>query len=198
QDARDVARLGRFGRPFGEPAERADLVDLLECRMPTVRALDLTDQGEHRRRVLARGVDPDRQVGRSDGPRAETRSRAPGEVAVRFGHEGGATLVARCDHADTGVTKTVEEAEERLTRHRERVAHASGPQRLAHQPSDRLRPGMLRLLVPTGLGDAFWRDIDVVDRSVDDLRRPVELDRAPIVWRVGVGDRRGLDRRGWL
>ncbi len=106
--------LGRrgFGRPLGQPAERGDLVDLLEGLAAADGALDLADDGEHRRRILARRVDPDGQVGPAHGTRPEADRRSAGELTVGFGHERGGALVAGRDHPDARALERVEQAEE--------------------------------------------------------------------------------------
>ena len=55
----------------------ADLIDLLERLVAAVGALDLADDREHRRRILARRVDADREVGGADRARAEAAAGRP-------------------------------------------------------------------------------------------------------------------------
>ena len=117
-DRRDLIGGHRLGRPLGEPAERGDLVDLLERLAAQEAPLDLTDEREHRGRVLPGRVDADGEVGAPDGPRPEARRRSAGQLPVRLGHERRAALVARRDDADPGVLERVEHAEERLARAR--------------------------------------------------------------------------------
>ena len=71
----DLVGRVRFGGPLGEPAERRDLVDLLEGLAPEQGALDLADRHEHRGGILARGMDPDGEIGshRPRGSRARSR-----------------------------------------------------------------------------------------------------------------------------
>ena len=115
---RDLVGGVRFGGPLGEPAERRDLVDLLEGLAPEEGALDLADRHEHRGRVLARGVDADGEVRATDRARPERDRRASGQLAVRFGHERGRALVTRGDDPDPGALEGVEQAEERFARAR--------------------------------------------------------------------------------
>ena len=127
-DGRDLVRGRRLGGPLGEPAERRDLVDLLERLAPEVRALDLADEREHRARVLAGRVDPDREVRAADGPRREARRRSAGQLAVGLGHERRGALVAGRDDADPDVAERIEQPEERLAGHGERVPDAGRAQ----------------------------------------------------------------------
>ena len=141
---RSATAVAAPARMAGQAADRRRLVDLLERLAAAERALDLADEGEHRRRVLARGVDPDREVGGADGARAERRRRPAGELAVGLRHERGRALVARGDDADPGRLEALEQAEEALAGHRERVADAGGPQGVGDEPADGPRAGLGR------------------------------------------------------
>ena len=138
---RDVLDRVRLDRPLGEPAEGRDLVDLLERLTTDEGPLDLADRDEHRGRILACRVDPDPQVGATDGARPEGDRRSSGQLAVGLGHERGAVLVACRDDPDAGALEGVEQAEERFARDGERVAHAGGPQRVGDEPTDGPRTG---------------------------------------------------------
>ncbi len=142
-DPRDVLGAARLRRPLGEAADRRDLVDLLEGLAALERALDLADQREHRAGILAGGVDPDGQVGAADGAGAEAGSGAARQLPVRLGHERGTALVAGRHDPDPRVGERVEEAEERLARHGERVPHAGGAQAVGDEPADGPRLGGL-------------------------------------------------------
>ena len=96
----------RLGGPLGEAAERRDLVDLLERLAAADGALDLADDHEHRRRILARRVDADGEVGRADRARPEADRRPSGQLAVGLGHERGRALVAGRDDADARRPRT--------------------------------------------------------------------------------------------
>ena len=117
---------------------------------PQQLALDLADEGEHRRRVLARGVDADREVGGADGARADGRGRAARELAVGLGHERGGALVARGDDPDAGGVEALEQAEEALAGHGEGVADADGAEGVGDEPTD--GPGRRRQRLRSGLG----------------------------------------------
>ena len=85
---------------------------------PEQGALDLADRHEHRRRILARGVDPDGEVRATDRAGPERDRGSPGQLAVGLGHERRGTLVARGDDPDPGALEGVEQAQERLARAR--------------------------------------------------------------------------------
>ena len=137
----------------GEPADRRRLVDLLERLAAAELALDLADEREHRRRVLARRVDADREVGGADGARADGRGRAAGELAVGLGHERGGALVAGGDDPDAGGVEALEQAEEALAGHGEGVADADGAEGVRDEPAD--GPGRRRQ--GSGAGSAGGR-----------------------------------------
>jgi hypothetical protein len=110
--SRDVGWVGGFGGPFREATDRRDLVDLLKRLVTAVGPLDLADEREHRGRVLAGRMDPDREVRGAHAPGAEAGGGPARELAVRLGHERSATFVAGGHDADARVTERVEQAEE--------------------------------------------------------------------------------------
>ena len=57
-----------------------------------------------------------------------------------LGHERGATLVARSDHPDAGLTERVEQAKEQFAGHGEGVADAGAAQGVGDEAPDRARP----------------------------------------------------------
>ena len=155
----DVGRGPRFGGPLGEPAERPDLVDLLERLAALVRPLDLADDREHRGRVLARRVDADRQVRAADGARAEADRRATGQLPVGLGHERGGAFVARPDDADPGALERVEQAEEGFAGDGEGVADTGRAESVGDEPADGPRSGLddgLGVRVGRLLGRGRW------------------------------------------
>ena len=101
--------------------------------------LDLAHDREHRGRVLTGRVDADGEIRGPHAARTDTGGGSTGELAVRLGHEGGATLMARGDDADTGITERVEEAEERFAGDREGVADAGAAQRVGNEAPDGAR-----------------------------------------------------------
>ena len=103
--------------------------------MAPVRPLDLPHEREHRGRVLARCVDADREVGRADRSGPDARRWSTGQVPVGLGHERRSALVARGDHPDPDLVQGLEQTEEGLARHGERVANAGHPERVRHEPA---------------------------------------------------------------
>src|SRR4029079_10675058 len=97
-----------------------------------------------------RRMDADREIGRADRARADGRGRAAGELAVGLGHERGGALVARGDAPDAGGVETLEEAEEALAGHGERVPDADGAQGVRDEPPD--GPGRRRHALRGWLG----------------------------------------------
>ncbi len=130
----------RLRGPLGEAADRRDLVDLLERLVAAVGSLDLADDREHRRRILAGRVDPDREVGGPDRARAETHRGPPGQLGMRLGHERRRALVARRDDADAGIAERIEQAQERFPRDRERDADPGAAKGIGDESTDGPRP----------------------------------------------------------
>ena len=148
--ARKLVDGSRLGAPLGKPPEGLGLVDLLECLPAAIVSLDLADDREHRCRVLQRGVDPDRQVGRPNRARPEAGRRSAGQLSVGLGHERCRALVPGRDDADPDVAERLEDAEEALAGDGERVADAGGAQGLGHEMTG--RTGLGRFLDRRGLG----------------------------------------------
>ena len=131
---RDILRPPGLDGPLGEAAERPDLVDLLERLAPAEVALDLPDEDEHRARVLASGVDADRQVRAADRSRRETGGRSTGQLSVRLRHEGRAALVTSRHDPDAGVAQGIQQPQERLAGHREGIPDTGGTQHIGDEP----------------------------------------------------------------
>ena len=132
---RPPASLGSAAH-FASPPIVATWLDLLERLVPAMRVLDLADDREHRGRVLAGRVDPDREIRGPDAARAEADGGSTRELAVGLGHERGAALVASGDDADAGIAERIEEAEERFAGHGERVADAGAAQGVGDEAAD--------------------------------------------------------------
>ena len=133
---RDVRRRPDLGGVGRQPAERCRLLDLLERLAAAESPLDLPDEGEHRARILAGGMDADREVRGADGAGRETDRRAAGQLAVGLGHERRGALVAGADDPDAGGVEALEQAEEAFARHGERVADADGAEGVGDVPAD--------------------------------------------------------------
>ena len=112
---RDLKRLvdelgDAFGQvdlrhPFGERCHHAAEVDLLKGFAVDLVARNLTDQHDHRGRILKRGVDADRRVARPRPAGHQQHPRLAGELAVGLGHKGGAALLAAGHEPDLGRVK---------------------------------------------------------------------------------------------
>ncbi len=129
------------------------LLDLLERLAAAEAPLDLPDEHEHRARVLAGRVDADGEVRGADGARREADRRAAGQLAVGLGHERRRPLVAGADDPDAGGVEALEQAEEALARHGERVADADGTEGVGDEPAD----GSGGLGLGVGLGGRLGR-----------------------------------------
>ncbi len=79
--------------PFGDAAEHGAVVDLLERLAAGRLAADLPDDQDHRGRVLEGGVDADRGMGGAGAAGDEADTGLAGQLAIGFGHVGGAGLV---------------------------------------------------------------------------------------------------------
>jgi hypothetical protein len=109
-------------------------------------------------------VDADREVRGTDGAGREADRGATGQLAMGLGHERGCALVAGADDPDAGRVEALEEAEEALAGHGERVAHADRAKGIGDVTPDcasgfrlRLRRGGLQL----GLGGGqFGRGLE--------------------------------------
>ena len=92
---------------------------------------DLAEECDHRRAVLLRGVDADREVRGAHHPCPHAHGGSARDFRVRLGHEGRAALVPCRDHADARlVVQCVKHAHEALARYAERVIHTRGDERV--------------------------------------------------------------------
>ncbi|OIQ79966.1 hypothetical protein GALL_382800 [mine drainage metagenome] len=97
---RELVDAARLRDPFGDGAEHRRVVDFLERLAAEESAVDLADEQDHRRRILARGVQPVARVRRSGAPRDETQAGFAGQLAVGVGHVRRRAFVARDHGAD--------------------------------------------------------------------------------------------------
>ena len=107
-------------RRLGDAAERARVVDLLPGLAALERPRHVPDEQDQRRRVLLRGVHPDRRLRRARAARDEADPRAAGELAVRLRGVRGPLLVAAGDEPDRRVVERVEHGQEALAGQAER------------------------------------------------------------------------------
>ena len=118
-DARGVVELER---PLRHRAEDGLVVELLEGLAPALRARDLADEQDQRRRVLARGVHAGRGMGRARSAGDHAEPGTAGQLAVGVGRVGGGALVAAVDDAEAVavLVEAVEQREVGLARDAER------------------------------------------------------------------------------
>ncbi len=120
--------------PFGERRVHLAKIDLLEGLAVDLMARHLADQHDHRRRILERGVHPDRGVASAGAARHQQDARLSGQLPIGLGHEGGAALLAAGHEMDVGrVEQRVEHFEIALAGDAERHPHPMRPQRRDHQ-----------------------------------------------------------------
>ncbi len=113
-------------RPLRDAAEHAPVIDLLERLAVDEIAADLSDEQDHRRRILRRGVDADAGV-RGAGTARDERDAGPaGELAVRLRHVGRAAFLPAHDEREAvaHVEERVEDREIALAGNRESVRRA--------------------------------------------------------------------------
>ena len=109
---RDAPGLVDAHHPLGERRIHEAVIDFLEGFTLGLMARHVTDQQDHRRRVLERGMDPDAGVA---GPRTagdDADAGLAGQLAIGLGHVGGAGFLAAGDQADF-VLDVIERVEER-------------------------------------------------------------------------------------
>ena len=83
---RDAGGVVDLGHPFGERAEHAAVVDLLEAVAVRFLERDLADEEQHGRAVLLRDMDADAAVAGAGSAGDHGGGGAAGELAVGFGH----------------------------------------------------------------------------------------------------------------
>ena len=113
-------------RPLGDAAVHPPVVDLLERLAVDEIAADLSDEHDHRRRILRRGVDADRGVGGAGSAGDERDAGTSGELAVRLRHVRGAAFLPAHDERrrSRDVEQRVEHGEIALARNAEGVRRA--------------------------------------------------------------------------
>ncbi|MEJ1229785.1 MAG: hypothetical protein WDM88_02730 [Galbitalea sp.] len=96
---------GAVGAMYGLGKHREFRIEALEPNLlkrllAEMRSLDLTEQHDHRGRILTRRMHADREVRGADRSGRHDRSRDTGEFRLALGHERGSALVARRDHGE--------------------------------------------------------------------------------------------------
>ena len=123
---RDALRAIDLGGPLRHAAEHAPVVDLLERLAVDEVAADLSDEQDHRRRILRGRVHADRGIRGAGTARHEGDAGTARELAVRLRHVGGTAFLPAHDERQpvADVVERVEHREIALARHRERVRRA--------------------------------------------------------------------------
>ena len=187
---RDIFDRVRFSRPFCETAQGGHLVDLLERLATKEWTVHLTNDREHRRRILACRVDADGEIRAANRSSAEAHRGPAGQLAMGLRHERRRTLVAGCDDPDPGTLEGVEQPEERFAGDGECVADAGRTEGAGNEAPDgswailRRRHRLGRGLSRIGRGRGRW--LSGIGRGRW-LRRRHQLgrDRLNLDWRVG-------------
>ncbi len=127
-DLRNSTSVVDLGHPLGQITEHGPVIYFLERLSFTHASLDLTDEEDHRGRILASDVNARRGVGRSRATGDKADARLSGEFAVGFCHHGRATLLTANCHLDGRFMKGVERRQVTLSRNAERVGSAMDDQ----------------------------------------------------------------------
>src|SRR3954470_2097910 len=159
--------------PFGHLAVHPAVVDFLEGLALGEFVSDLADEHHHRRGILESGVHADCAVRGSRAARHEKHARLAGELAVRFGHVGGAALLA-ANHEFQLVAHVVQAVEQRqvaFARYAERHVHALRDERVGED-----LPAVARLEIGFHAGGLFDQRCDrrCTDTRVDYSIRRME------------------------
>ena len=130
-DALDLLDL--YGH-LGDRAEHPHQVELLECVLALVGALDAADQADDRGVGDVRRRHAGQQIGGAGPARHQADARLPGHAGQAVGHEGRRLLVTDVDvlHAAVAVER-VEDVQERRADDPEDVADPLGPEQIDDQ-----------------------------------------------------------------
>jgi len=125
---RNAIRVLDLRRPLDDTAEHGPIVDFLEGLSITEVGSDLTDEEDHRGRILNCGVDADAGI---RGPRAagdHRDARPAGELAVGLGHVRRAAFMAADHEPDpiANIVHCVQHGKEALARDAEDVRYPLG------------------------------------------------------------------------
>ena len=108
----NAAGIVDLRHPFGELAEHAAIVDLLEGLALQRVARDLADEEDERRRILHRHMEAGAGVAGAGAARHHAKAGLPRELAIGVRHHRRAAFLAAGDEADrVGVVERVEHGE---------------------------------------------------------------------------------------
>ena len=121
----NARRIGDLRHPFGDAAEHAGVIDLLERVATQVRRGHLPDQQDQGHRILLRGVDRNRGVARARAAAHAGDAGTAGEARIGERHEARPGFVAAHHRVDAGpAMERVEQREIALARNAEEAVDA--------------------------------------------------------------------------
>ena len=121
----NARRIGDLRHPFGDAAEHACVIDLLERVATQVRRGHLPDQQDQGHRILLRGVDRNRGVARARAAAHAGDAGTAGEARIGERHEPRPGFVAAHHRVDVGpAMERVEQREIALARDAEEAVDA--------------------------------------------------------------------------
>ena len=133
-------------------------IDFLEPFAVTHTAVDVTDEQDHRLRILHRHVDAYAGIGGAGAARDEADAGFAGHRPVSAGHERGAALLTADDSIDfRRIVQRVEHGKKALARHCEDAVAALGDQAIHQQAAAGHGLGLghgAMLAAPWALGNA--------------------------------------------
>jgi hypothetical protein len=127
---RDALGTVDLRHPFGHLPEHPPVVDLLEGLAVEEVAPDLADEEDHRGRILQGDMEAGAGIGGAGAAGHHADAGAARQLAVRFGHHGGAALLPADDRLDlaTTVIERIEHGEIAFARHAEDAVGSVGRQ----------------------------------------------------------------------
>ena len=126
QAFRVIHPLHPFGQPLGVGAEKAVVVNLLECLAIAVIAAHITHKQNHGGAVLKSSVDTNGGIGGTGPARYKAYARSPGQFTLGLGHESRTTFLAIGDELDVlfvGI-KTIQHSQKTFAGNTKGVGHA--------------------------------------------------------------------------
>ena len=116
----DAPRIVDPARPFAQRRKHRGEIDFLKPLAVAHAPVDVTDEQDHRLRILHRDMDADGSIGRPRPASHERHPRPPGHRPVSTGHEGNAALLSAHQCLDLWrVMQRVEDREEGFAGDRE-------------------------------------------------------------------------------
>ncbi len=123
-DFRNARGIVNLGRPFRHGAEHRAIIEFLKGFALAHIARHLTDENDHRRRILTRDVNARRCIGGARTARDKADARPARRLADGFRHHRRPALLPADGEFDRAVVERIERGEIALAGHAESVAHA--------------------------------------------------------------------------